>query len=386
LHYLSAAIERVRVLSVRVSAYNTFVIETNAAITAKKQSINAGNVQSARNALAILKARKVRFESPTKESCVLYVEQLKQKKLLDTEKEKAKKALDDFGKNVYVDYEQRINELLDRFHTGFRICDTSRRYVGGTASTSYQIVINNVAVDLGDDKTPISTHSFKNTLSSGDRSTLAFAFFVAQVERDPNLSDTIIVFDDPFTSQDRSRRSCTQQIINRLATQAKQVLVLSHDASFLRDVWDSDYTQDIKALQFVRLQGSSVLSEWNITDDTMGDYHRMHGQLSVYFNEGRGDKRHVAQTIRPFLEHWLKFKFPCYVKDDEMLGTFLSSVRHAGASSPLASAKPILNDLEDINGYSKKYHHAFNPQASSEPVDDNELQGFVKRTLALTAG
>jgi len=69
-----------------------------------------------------------------------------------------------------------------------------------------------------------------------------------------------------------------------------------------------------------------------------------------------------------------------------MLGTFLSSIRDADATSPLVSAKPILSDLEDINGYSKKYHHAFNPQASSEPVDDNELQGFVKRTLALTAG
>jgi len=267
-----AAIGRIQELAVAVTAYNSFVTETNTTITAKKQSLNAANVQSARSSLSLLKARKIRFESPTAENCVLYREQQKQKKLLETEKEKAKKALDDFGKNVCGEYEQRINELLDRFHAGFRICDTSRRYIGGTASTSYQIVINNVAVDLGDNKTPTSTHSFKNTLSSGDRSTLAFAFFVAQVERDPTLGGKIIVLDDPFTSQDRSRRSCTQQIINRLATQAKQILVLSHDASFLRDIWDSDYTQDIKrfSLSGSKAQrffpsGISPTTRWAIT-------------------------------------------------------------------------------------------------------------------------
>jgi len=381
---LQASLDRCAALSKQVAAYNGFVANTNVSVEAKKTSTSAGNAQAARDTLTTMKARKARFDSPSKDNCVRYAEQQTHKKALEAEKERAKKSLDEFGTTVCVEYQQRINELLDRFHAGFRICNTNRSYIGGTASTSYQIEINNVAVELGDDKTPISSHSFRNTLSSGDRSTLAFAFFVAQVERDPRLNEKVVVFDDPFTSQDRSRRSCTQQIINRLASQAKQVIVLSHDAAFLRDVWDGDYTQDVKTLQFVRLRDSTVMSEWNIEDETMGEYHRMHSLLSLYYNEGRGERRHVAQTIRPFLEHWLKFKFPGQVKDSEMLGTFLSSVRDADQSDPLAAAKTILEDLEDINGYSKKYHHAFNPQASSEPIDDTELQGFVKRTLHTT--
>jgi hypothetical protein len=86
------------------------------------------------------------------------------------------------------------------------------------------------------------------------------------------------------------------------------------------------------------------------------------------------------------MEHWLKNKFPGQVKDGEMLGTFISSVRNADPSSPLASARVILEDLEDINGFSKRYHHADNPRASAEPIDDTELASFVKRTLEVAAG
>lgn len=369
-----------------VASYNAFIVALNLRIAEQKRLAGSGNVLAATTELASLKARQKRHESPTTENCQRYSEQLASKKLLESEKDTAKKKLDEFGNTVCVEYEQRINELLERFHAGFRICDTTRRYVGGTASSSYQIAINNIPVDLGDSKTPASKPSFQNTLSGGDRSTLAFAFFVAQVERDPRLSEKVIVFDDPFTSQDRSRRTHTQQIINRLATTAMQVVVLSHDASFLRDVWDADYTEDVKTLQFVRLCGSTMLSEWNIVDETMGDFHRMHGLLSLYFSEGRGDKRHVAQTVRPFMEHWLKNKFPGQVRDGEMLGAFISSVRNADSSSPLAPARAILEDLEDINGFSKRYHHADNPRASSEPIDDTELSSFVKRTLDLAAG
>lgn len=368
------------------ASYNAFVTALNSRIAEQKRLAGSGNVHAASNELTLMKARQKRHESPTAENCKRYLEQLASKKALEAEKETAKKELDEFGTTVCVEYEQRINELLERFHAGFRICDTTRRYVGGTASSSYQIAINNIPVDLGDSKTPVSKPSFRNTLSGGDRSTLAFAFFVAQIERDPRLCDKVIVFDDPFTSQDRSRRTHTQQIINRLATKARQVVVLSHDASFLRDVWDADYTEDVKTLQFVRLCGSTMISEWNIEDETMGDFHRMHGLLSLYFSEGRGDKRHVAQTVRPFMEHWLKNKFPGHVRDGEMLGTFIASVRSADSSSPIAPAKAILEDLEDINGFSKRYHHADNPRASAEPIDDTELSSFVKRTLDLAAG
>jgi hypothetical protein len=44
----------------------------------------------------------------------------------------------------------------------------SDNYRSGTPSTSYQIVINQHAVDLGDSATPADKPSFKNTLRARD--------------------------------------------------------------------------------------------------------------------------------------------------------------------------------------------------------------------------
>lgn len=44
----------------------------------------------------------------------------------------------------------------------------------------------------------------------------------------------------------------------------------------------------------------------------------------------------------------------------------------------------ILDELEAINEFSGQYHHDQNPGGfDTEPIDDGELQGYVKRTLDL---
>ena len=55
----------------------------------------------------------------------------------------------------------------------------------------------------------LSEPSFRNTLSAGDKSTLALALFLAKLNADPALNETIVVLDDPFTSLDSFRRQFT---------------------------------------------------------------------------------------------------------------------------------------------------------------------------------
>ena len=112
-----------------MSSYNAFVSAVNTRIAEQKRVTGTGNLQATTNDLATLKAQQKRHESPTKENCQRYSEQVTQKKSLEAEKDTAKKELDQFGSTVCVEYERRINELLERFHAGFRICDTTRRYV-----------------------------------------------------------------------------------------------------------------------------------------------------------------------------------------------------------------------------------------------------------------
>src|SRR6185312_7337648 len=98
--------------------------------------------------------------------------------------------------------------------------------------------INDTTVEMGSAETPLSEPSFKNTLSAGDRSTLALAFFLAEIEAEHAKDEMVVVLDDPFNSQDHFRRTCTVTEIRRCGDSVAQVVILSHDRNFLRDLWD----------------------------------------------------------------------------------------------------------------------------------------------------
>ena len=117
-------------------------------------------------------------------------------------------------------------------------------------------LINNTPVDLGDTDTPLDRPSFRNTLSSGDRSTLALAFFLAQLHHDPNKAAKLVVFDDPFNSQDSFRKDCTVQKIKKCGEECAQFVVLSRDQRFLKRVWDrlqGAHSAERKCLELVRI-------------------------------------------------------------------------------------------------------------------------------------
>ncbi len=311
---------------------------------------------------------------------------MREKTDLEHQKEEAKIKLDENTDKIFAQYQVNINDLLDLFNAGFRIGGTRRQYVGGTPSTTYELLIDNVPVNIGDMNTPASTSSFKNTLSAGDKSTLALTLFLSQLERDPNLSQKIVIFDDPFTSQDQSRRTCTQQLLCKLREKAQQVVVLSHSPGFLRLIWDSVPAAEVKTLQFARMGKNTAVTEWDVQDETRSDYFKNHAELRSYLHDSSGKLRHVARAIRPLLEGYLRFKLPGHFTDNEWLGDFIRKIREANSSSSLSAAKEILDELEAINNYSRKYHHDTNLHADSEPLNDGELEGFVKRSLKLVGG
>ena len=150
----------------------------------------------------------------------------------------SRRQLEAHTRRVVQPYENRINYFLDLFNADFKIARTGHGYPGGIATSSYRLVINATHVDLGSPNTAVNSPSFKNTLSSGDRGTLALAFFLAELEREADLANRIVVFDGPFSSQDAFRRRQTIYEIMRTANNCNQVIVLSHDAQFLQQLWD----------------------------------------------------------------------------------------------------------------------------------------------------
>jgi len=367
------------------ATYNRAVQAANAAISGKKASIGTVDVTSIENSLTRLCAIKRRYEPDAKLVCEKYETAQALKKALEYAKSSVKEKLDEYTEEVIGRYEHTINQFLDDFHAGFRITGTKHGYPGGVASSSYQILINDVPVEIGDSNTPLDQPSFKNTLSSGDRSTLALAFFLAQLEHDSEKGSKIVVFDDPFSSQDNFRKDCTVQKIKKCGESCNQVIVLSHDQSFLKRIWDrlAPQATDRKCLQFARIGVCDTrISEWDIEQATQTAYLADRKALVDYYHTCEGTPRNIVNKIRPVLETYCKNLYPAEFATDA-LGTIIGKLRTAGPAHQLF---PLLDKLDALNEYTRRYHHGDNPNAATEPINETELQGFVRRTLEITGG
>jgi wobble nucleotide-excising tRNase len=63
-------------------------------------------------------------------------------------------------------------------------------YSGRVPNSTFCVVINETEVETGTIDTPLDEPSFRNTLSSGDRSTLALAFFLAHSPRSEGATNS----------------------------------------------------------------------------------------------------------------------------------------------------------------------------------------------------
>jgi len=232
--FLSAS-AAVTVLYDIVAKYNVAVDACNEGINKQKAAVqDHGQLSSLQEELELLLVKKRRFESEVCQECQAYQEAVNDKTGLDSAKQFIRQKLDEHCETIMGTYEKSINDYLDQFNAGFRITKTRHLYTGGTPSAQYQVEINNTAVSLGDTRTEPGTPCFRTTLSTGDRGALALAFFLAVLKQDTEMAYKIIVFDDPFSSLDRFRRTCTQQLIQQSLATSQQVIVLSHDPQFLR--------------------------------------------------------------------------------------------------------------------------------------------------------
>ncbi len=376
----------VKDLTAVVAGYNQSITAANTTIAAKKAATGVADGKTVEAALAQLQLIKKRHEDDVKRACQEYTAAQAEKKAVDDEKSAVRTKLDEYTKKVIGKYEQTINRFLEDFNAGFRITETKHGYTGGQASSSYQIVINSTPIELGDTKTPLSTPSFRNTLSSGDKSTLALAFFLSQLAHDPDKATKIVVFDDPFNSQDSFRKDCTVQKIKKCGQTSAQVVVLSHDIGFLKRVWDrlDKQTADRKCLEMARIgQRNTTICEWDIEKATQDQFKADRQTLTQYYLGTNGNPHDVVQKIRPVLETYSRYLGGGLIAEADTLGTIVAKIRGAGATHQLFD---IADDLEELNDYTKRYHHGENVNAATEPISDTELHGYVKKTLELSGG
>ena len=306
-----------------------------------------------------------------------------EKHALDQQKNQIRACLNTHTANVIAPYEERINDYLESFNAGFRIRNTRHSYQGGQAASRYQLVINDREVDLGDGRTPNDVPSFMNTLSAGDRTTLALAFFLTSVSESPDRSAKTIVFDDPFSSQDTFRRSRTIYAIVEMARHCSQAITLSHDPHFLKEIWDKVSPAERVTLNLVdQLDDGTKIVPIDIAIACRGATARDVAALQAFYNRNEGDPVDICRAMRTVLEHYLWTIYPdSFMAHQDTLGAMTEKIRAGGASHPAASLYPRLNQ---INMYSRPSHHGEDPaSATSIHIDPQELRGFVRDTLQI---
>lgn len=370
----------IRHLQERLDTYNSGVDAFNRAVQARKAAMGPEQERQAKIALNRLEAT-VRRHRPDVEK--LRVErETAQRQVIVLEKEKlqARKELEAHADEVMQKYQATINRVLDCLGAEFSIVSMGTSLQSGRPSAGYAIEINGEAVKPSVPGKGASVQpSFGNTLSDGDRTSLAFAFFVARLKDDPELDKKILVFDDPVASLDRHRRRATEMEIVALGRKATQTFVFSHDPDFLREVRDELAGVPSQEIQIAREgRNTSDLSSWDADKECESPYFKQRRCLVEFVDGDRqSDLRAIAQCLRTVLEHNLRFRFPDFWEKNEWLGDFVGKVQ--GATSPPLNVLPK-DELAQLNAFCKRYHHS-NPRYADELVVEDELRTWARRTL-----
>ncbi|MCG3139527.1 MAG: hypothetical protein HDKAJFGB_00404 [Anaerolineae bacterium] len=365
-----------------VNGYNFVLNEANKQITELKKKVAQTDEQVLKAEIVKLQNQIIRYSATGKSECDKYQALLKEKEKLEKEKKSERKILETETNLTFSKYQSRINYHLEQIGVSFRIHETKPNFKGGKASSSFSIGINGNYIELGGQD--IDKPVFKNTLSDGDKNTLAFALFLAKLDHDTKLHEKIVVFDDPVNSLDRYRKNYTIEQIESVSKATKQVIVLSHDPYFLRELWGKFERSNAATLCIKRTGNSSHIEAWNIEKETDTDYIVNYRELYEYMENGDLESeqmRSVARCIRPALEGYFRMKYPLDFSAKEWLNDFIRKVRASTSDSRLFAMKGIIDETEKISEYSSKYHHKQNH--NTEPIDDVTLRSYVNRTFKI---
>lgn len=370
---------------IELKSYNEALEEINAEILRRQAEAESIDLIPIQQRLLDLKTRKKRHEQESIAAYVKYDTDTEQKTRAQQEKQRANEALRDQSNQQFRRYGERINDLLRLFAVDFRIVSDGVTFRGGPPSGQLAIELCGTRVSATPEAAADpSQPSLANTLSSGDRSALALAYFLAKVELATDVDSSIVVFDDPYHNQDRSRRQCTIERIHSVTGLCKQCFVFSHDLDFARAV---EKLPGIVSKTFVL---DSLCDPANIlaralpllpSQAYIANYNRLHSFLDNPSDHLQHLKE-IVDTLRVILEEYLRFKFPKAWAEKDWLGDMIRKIREARVETPLSQCQSLVEELGKINNYSQGFHHGSTGTVADE-AEARELKTYVERTLKI---
>jgi wobble nucleotide-excising tRNase len=302
-------------------------------------------------------ALKAKSEEPVKTAAEDYRQSEIRRGDLEKEKKAAQEALTHYSQLTMRARQLTINKLLSDFGANFTIIDAKASYVGREPNTDFAIAVGSHKIKAGEKSQ--NEPSFKTVLSTGDKTTLALAFFIAQVTADPKLSDAIVVLDDPFSSQDINRQFETTSRIRAIASQACQTIVLSHDPRFLQMIERDAPQKETSTYQITCDDvGNGDLKSWSSSDELKAIYIRQAETILEYAKHGSllSGVTHssIHQQVRPFMEDFILNRFPGRFPAKTFLSDMAASIRAAGPSDALFGD---VEDIDALNEYTRPNMH-----------------------------
>lgn len=322
-------------------------------------------LDTVRKELRALEIYKLRYESPLKEMCEYFIIVEKQilrlqkltTQLQNEQKENSAAFLHDYG-DIINNYLQNV------FCTAFRIeniKDGGYRGRSRDASLTYSLTFKGKPLSLDTD----DNLSFKNTLSEGDKNTIAFSLFLAKLDKysEEELKNKIIVFDDPLTSLDLNRRNATINELVKMYQKTKQTLVLSHNLAFLLELNNRRKIKgkDKKVLLIEKQIDKSIIREFKLRDELSAEFASCIEKIEKFKETGADENMEPAiNSIRLSLEAILKFKYGRYLSTlDGTFGQIISELEKSSTCRFVDGEKQkVIDDLNELNEMSWRAHHA----------------------------
>lgn len=365
-----------------VAILNEQLQEANNNIGAVKERANAEDPGVAAVHLARLRAIRSRHTAEVSARCDNYGAAIASKSLTEQERDRTQRELEAYRAEAFPRYQDAVNRYLRRFNAGYRIESVSPADTRGGPTCNYSVLVNNTPIPVAGAAGP-GEPTFRSTLSSGDRNSLALAFFLASLDRDPNLADKVVVIDDPASSLDEHRSLTTVQELRRLGERVSQLIILSHDRNLLCRVWLGIDQTRCSPIKLERDGDGTNISTWDVSTDSVAEHDRNHILLRSYLRNGVGDEsRAVATALRLVIEGFLRVAFPEHFPPRPgAMGHFRGLCRqNFGTNAEILNATDT-QELDDIVEYANLFHHNTNPGCEQVVINDGALQGFVERVL-----
>lgn len=164
-----------------------------------------------------------------------------------------------------------------------------------------------------------------NRLSEGEKTAIAFAYFITTLEGDDeDLENTIVYIDDPISSLDSNHVYAVYALITKKLANARQVFVSTHNSEFfslLKNFWLNPHSNIRKKSRgyYIRRLSNATCSFSQLEDlpellkKYSSEYEFIYAQLKA-FADNQTPSEHEIYTapnlLRRFLEAYLGFRRP----------------------------------------------------------------------------